>query len=232
MRLSLPATMLLLIAVPLQAQDKPATPELKTTKQKVSYGIGLNIGRQFKAQGIDVDTNVLAMAIATVLSDGEPALSQEEIQAAFKVMQAEQEKARMQPATDILAEAKTFLTENAKVKGMQRTKTGLQYLVVKEGNGKTPKLEDSVTAHYKGTFIDGKVFDGSYEGKEPTKTDQPAPFPVSGVIDGWTEALQLMKVGAKYRLFIPPHLAYGEEGRPGIEPNKMLIFDIELVSVQ
>ncbi|APZ92463.1 FKBP-type peptidyl-prolyl cis-trans isomerase [Fuerstiella marisgermanici] len=233
MRLLLTAFSVLLIALPLQAQDKPeAASELKTNKDKVSYAIGLNIGRQFKSQGMDLDPAIVAQGIAAILNDVEPALTQQEMQAAFQVMQQEQEKLQREAATNNQAAAKKFLAENAEKKGVKQTKSGLQYMVLKEGTGKTPTAESEVSTHYRGKLISGKVFDESYEGKEPTAEDEPTSFPVNRVIPGWTEALQLMKVGAKYRLFVPPALAYGENGPPSIGPNSLLIFDIELVDVK
>ena len=209
-----------------QKELKPApAPELKTTQDKVSYGIGLNIGRQFKSQGIEVNPEIVAMAIASVLAGDEPALTPAEIQQAFQAMQQEALKKNSEGA-------QKFLAANAKKKGVQTTKTGLQYLVIKKGTGKTPTTDDTVQAHYRGKLLSGKVFDESYKGESPTADEKPAEFPVTRVIPGWTEALQFMKVGAQYRLFIPPELAYGENGPPSIGPNALLIFDIHLVGIK
>jgi FKBP-type peptidyl-prolyl cis-trans isomerase FklB len=123
-------------------------------------------------------------------------------------------------------EGEAFLAENKKKDGVKTLPSGLQYKVLAEGKGKTPKATDTVTVHYRGTLTDGTEFDSSY------KRNQPASFPVNGVIKGWTEALQLMKEGSKWQLFIPASLAYGEPGRPGIPPNSVLIFDVELISVK
>src|SRR5438270_10025397 len=124
------------------------------------------------------------------------------------------------------ADAEKFLADNKKKEGVKTTESGLQYKVLKEGNGAQPKSSDTVTVNYRGTLTDGTEFDSSY------KRGQPATFPVSGVIKGWTEALQMMKAGSKYQLFIPASLAYGEQGRPGIPPNATLIFEVELMDVK
>lgn len=206
------------------ATEPEPTLELKTNRDKVSYAIGLNIGRQFKNQGIDVDPKLVAEGIAAIMKDLKPALTAEEIEAAFNGFQAE-------TAQGAKEAAKKFLIANANKENVRKTKTGLQYMVLREGTGKTPTIEDRVSAHYRGKLISGKVFDGSYEGDAPTADETPVPFGVSEVIAGWTEALQLMKVGGKYRLFIPPELAYGEQAPPVIGPNQLLIFDIELMAV-
>ncbi|MEQ9407762.1 MAG: FKBP-type peptidyl-prolyl cis-trans isomerase [Fuerstiella sp.] len=226
MRILLTLTLLTLVNSAF-AQDEPAAGDskLSTNRDKVSYAIGMNIGRQFQQQGVDVDPAIVAEGIATILNGGEPLLTQEQIQAAFLAFQAEQATANKKAAND-------FLTQNATKEGVQKTKTGLQYIVLREGDGKKPTAADSVSTHYRGRLMNGKVFDQSYEGEAPTAADQPVSFGVTQVIGGWTEALQLMNVGAKYRLFIPPALAYGEQGNRGIPANSLLIFDIELVDVK
>lgn len=222
---------LLLLSPVIQADDKPEM-VLETTKQKASYGIGLNIGRQMASQGMQIDAKALAAGIADILASKEPRLSPADLQAAMVAFQAElSAQAKKKAAANAVAAAK-FLAENAKKDGVKQTKSGLQYLVLEEGTGASPTVESTVSAHYRGKLIDGKVFDESYEGEKPTVVDKPVPFPLNRVIAGWTEALQLMKVGGSCRLFIPPALAYGEDGRPGIPPNSLLIFDIELVSVK
>jgi FKBP-type peptidyl-prolyl cis-trans isomerase len=149
-------------------------------------------------------------------------------------MAAFQEEMRAKKAADAKAavgnnkkEAVAFLAKNAKAKGVVTTKSGLQYLVLKAGKGKSPKKTDTVKTHYRGTLLNGKEFDSSY------KRNEPATFPVSGVIKGWTEALQLMKVGAKYKLFVPAELAYGDNPRAGglITPGAMLVFEVELLEI-
>ncbi|MDG1894880.1 MAG: FKBP-type peptidyl-prolyl cis-trans isomerase [Fuerstiella sp.] len=208
------------------AQDKPAPViEFKTVGDRISYGVGLNIGRSLQQQGLEVDLKLLSAGIAASLAGTEPALTSQEIQAAFAEYQAEKTKA----GREIV---KTFLDDNAKKKGVKQTKSGLQYLVLREGTGEKPTTKSTVSTHYRGKLINGNVFDESYKGVAPTEADRPVSFGVTQVIAGWTEALQLMKVGAKYRLFIPPELAYGERGQSSIPPNSLLIFEIELVSIK
>lgn len=215
------------------AQDAPAEKtEFKTNREKVSYAIGMNIGRQFQSQGMDLDPKIVAMGIAAILENTEPALTQVEIQAAFEALQADMQKAREALADTNKEAAKKFLTENATKKGIQKTKSGLQYIVLQEGEGKSPTEKSTVSTHYRGKLLNGKVFDQSYEGDAPTDADEPVSFGVTQVIPGWTEALQLMKVGSKYRLFIPPELAYGLQAPASIGPNSLLIFDIELIAVK
>jgi FKBP-type peptidyl-prolyl cis-trans isomerase FklB len=199
------------------AQEKPV---LKNQKEKVSYIIGMDIGNNLKKQSVDVDPNSLARGIQDTLSGAKPLLSKEEIQetmVAFRKEMAEKQK----------QQGEAFLSDNKKKEGVKTLPSGLQYKVVKAGTGKKPKSGDTVTVNYRGTLIDGTEFDSSF------RRGQPATFPVSGVIPGWTEALQLMQEGAKWQLFIPANLAYGERGAGSvIGPNATLIFEIELISVQ
>jgi len=193
---------------------------LKNQKEKVSYIIGTDIGGNFKRQSVDVDPNILAKGIQDALSGAKLLLTKEEIQEAMVAFQKEMTEKQKQ-------RGETFLSENKKKEGVKTLPSGLQYKVVKAGTGKKPKLNDTVTVHYRGTLIDNTEFDSSF------RRGQPATFPVSGVIPGWTEALQLMEEGAKWQLFIPPNLAYGERGAGGlVGPNATLIFEIELISVQ
>jgi FKBP-type peptidyl-prolyl cis-trans isomerase FklB len=197
---------------------------LKNQKEKVSYSIGLNIGRNLgsdlKRQSIDIDPNVVAKGIQDALSGANPLLSNEEIQETMIAFQKEMSEKQKQ-------RGEAFLSENKKKEGVKTLPSGLQYKVIKVGTGKKPKLNDMVTVQYRGTLVDGTEFDSSY------RRGQPATFQVSGVIRGWTEALPLMGEGAKWQLFIPPNLAYGERGAGGlIGPNATLIFEIELISVQ
>lgn len=211
----------------LVAQDNK--PDLKDKKQKVSYSIGVDIGNSFKRSDIDVDPKAVAAGLADALA-GKPALSEEEIKNTLNdfrtEMMAKFQDKQKQQAQDNLKKGEEFLAENAKKEGVKVTKSGLQYQVIKSGKGKTPKATDTVKTHYHGTLIDGTVFDSSVERNEP------AVFPVNGVIPGWTEALQMMKEGDKWRLFIPAKLAYGERGAgQRIQPNSVLVFDIELLEV-
>jgi FKBP-type peptidyl-prolyl cis-trans isomerase FklB len=220
---------IVLLAIGCTAADK--TPKLETLMDKVSYSIGLNIGKDFKAQNIEVNPELLARGIKDAISDTKPLLTDEEIQEAIGSFQqermAEAEEMAKAAGEKNRQEGESFLLENAKKEGVVTLPSGLQYKVIEEGTGKSPEPGDQVTVHYRGTLVDGTEFDSSYERGEPVT------FPVGGVIPGWTEALQLMKEGAKWQLFIPPSLAYGEKGAGQvIGPNATLIFDVELISIQ
>lgn len=219
----------LLMASGCTAQEKKL--ELNSLKDKVSYGIGLNIGKDFKEQEIDVDVNLLSRGIKDSLAGSEPALSEEQMREAFEAFQkeivAKQEAKSKAAAEKNLKDGEAFMAENGKKEGVVTLPSGLQYKVIEEGSGKTPAASDTVTVNYRGTLIDGSEFDSSY------KRGEPATFPVGGVIPGWTEALQLMKEGAKWQVVIPSNLAYGERGAmPVIGPNSTLVFEVELIKVQ
>jgi len=206
-------------------------PELKTLQDKVSYGIGMNLGRDFKQQGVEIDPKILARGIQDALAGGETLLTEEQVREAFEAFQkelmAKQEAKAKEDADKNKAAGVAFLAENGKKEGIKTTASGLQYKVLTEGTGKSPTATDTVTVNYRGTLTDGTEFDSSY------KRNQPATFQVGGVIPGWTEALQLMKEGGKYQLYIPSELAYGERGAPPvIGPNATLVFEVELVKVQ
>jgi len=210
-----------------KTEKKSTVPGLTTVQERVSYGIGLNIGRQFKRQNLDIDPSVLVQGIVDVLNDREPKLTPEELEEAFAALNELMEKKEAAAKTENLKNGQEFLAENAKKKDVITTKSGLQYQIIKPGTGETPKATDTVVTHYKGTLLNGTEFDSSYQRNEP------AEFPVGGVIKGWTEALQLMKVGAKWKLFIPSELAYGERGSGGSIPaNSTLVFEIELLEVK
>ncbi len=217
---------------PLLAQEKPAasTPAPDAPKDKVSYTIGVSIGKDFKQNGIEVDMETLMRGVRDGRGAGEPALTEEEMgkvmQEFQSEMQAKMMKAQQEEGVKNKAAGAKFLEENKKKEGVKTTASGLQYQVVSEGKGAKPEKTDTVTVDYKGTLIGGDEFDSSY------KRGEPAEFPVNRVIPGWTEALQLMTVGSKYKLFIPSDLAYGEQGPPGIGPNQVLIFDVELKDVK
>jgi FKBP-type peptidyl-prolyl cis-trans isomerase FklB len=200
---------------------------LKNQKDKVSYIIGMEIGNNLKNQSIEVDSNILAKGVKDALSGAKPILTQQEIQATMTAFQKEVMAKREEVAKQNKKDGETFLAENKKKEGVKSLPSGLQYKVIKVGTGKKPKSSDTVTVHYRGTLIDGTEFDSSY------KRGQTVSFPVSGVIPGWTEGLQLMEEGAKWQIFIPSNLAYGERGAGGlIGPNATLIFEVELVSIQ
>ena len=205
--------------------------ELNDQKAKVSYGIGMSLGTDFKAQGIEIDPDVMAQAIKDVTAGGKTRMTEEEVRKVITDFQqelaAKQEAKAKEGGIKNLKDGEAFLAENGKKEGVVTLPSGLQYKVEKKGTGKKPGPSDSVTVHYKGTLIDGKEFDSSY------KRGEPVSFPVGGVIPGWTEALQLMEEGSKWQLFIPSNIAYGERGAgEQIGPNSTLIFDVELLKVQ
>lgn len=207
-----------------------ADAELKDQKDKVSYAIGLDIGTTLKRQLIDVNGAILNSGIQDGLSGKKALMTEEQIKetmAAFqKDMMAKQAAAKKEAGEKNTAEGKKFLEENKSKEGVKTTASGLQYKVLKEGTGASPKATDTVKVNYRGTTIDGTEFDSSY------KRGEPATFPVNRVIKGWTEGLQLMKVGSKYQFVIPADLAYGERGAGSdIGPNAVLLFDVELLDI-
>lgn len=198
--------------------------ELNTTQQKVSYGLGMDVGKNIAESSFDsIDVDLFVAGAKAVLNEQETKLGEEEAQTIIRdyLMGLQQQK-----NAAAISKGQAFLAENAKKEGVKSTDSGLQYEIIKEGNGPKPKLTDKVKAHYAGTLIDGTEFDSSF------KRGQPSEFPVSGVIAGWTEALQMMSVGAKWKLYIPSNLAYGERGAGQmIGPNETLIFEVELVEI-
>ncbi len=204
---------------------------LKDKKDKVSYSMGINIGTNLKKESIDVNPEALSRGIKDALSGGKPLMTEQEINEIMMNFQKEliaKQQARLKELGEKnKKEGEAFLAENEKKEGVVTLPSGLQYKVIKEGNGKIPKLTDIVTIHYRGTLIDGTEFDSSYG------RGQPVTFPVKGIIPGFSEAVQLMKVGSKWQLFIPSNLAYGEKGAGnGIGPNTTLIFEVELLSIK
>ncbi len=227
MRLMMTLVMMML-PVLAAAQETPA---LKTDKDKLSYALGMDLGNQFRTRSVDIDPDVflrgLKAAIAgekTLLTDAEAKAAIGELQKAIAAKLAAEAKAigdKNKTAGD------AFLAENKSKAGVVVLPSGVQYKVVKEGTGKKPTAADTVVCNYRGTLVDGKEFDSSY------KRGQPAEFPVTGVIRGWTEILQLMSVGSTYQVFVPANLAYGERSpTPDVGPNSTLIFEIELVSIK
>jgi FKBP-type peptidyl-prolyl cis-trans isomerase FklB len=204
--------------------------ELKDKKDKESYSLGYDFGQSLKAQGVDVNLDVYISGIKDFLGGKQPAMTQEEIRATISELQkrliAAKEKELKEMAEKNLGPNKAFLEENKKKEGIKVLLSGLQYKVLTEGSGKTPKATDTVTVHYKGTLINGTEFDNSYT------RSQPATFPAHAAIPGLTEALQLMKEGSKWQIFIPPALAYGERGMGPVPPNSTLIYEMELLSVK
>jgi FKBP-type peptidyl-prolyl cis-trans isomerase FklB len=207
------------------------TEDLDSQKKKVSYAIGLDIGQNFKARAMELDMDILIQGLRDSQKTDKPLLSSEEIQKVMTqfqqdMMKAEQEKRATQGQGNKTQED-AFLKENAGKPGIKVTPSGLQYKVITEGSGPRPLESDTVKVHYRGTLLDGTEFDSSY------KRNEPAVFPLKGVIKGWTEALQLMKAGSKYQIFLPSKLAYGEQGAGQIiGPNATLVFEVELISIE
>ena len=218
---------LLALSLSLNAWGKEPASGLKTDKQKFSYTAGYQIGQNLKRQNLDLDTKAFSQGTQDAIS-GKPAqLKPEEMQAAVQNQQKKDMEKQEALAKKNLDAGQAFLEANKKKEGVTATASGLQYKILAEGKGKQPKSEDTVVAHYRGTLINGTEFDSSYQRNEP------ATFPVHGVIKGWQEVLPLMKEGAKWQVYIPSDLAYGPRGAGGaIGPNEVLIFDIELLSVK
>jgi FKBP-type peptidyl-prolyl cis-trans isomerase FklB len=204
---------------------------LTTPTDKRSYGLGMDLGKQLHAQGIAVNPEIFAQGFKDAMSGGKTLLTDEEARAAVTELQAEMRQ-RITEARKVAGEENkkagdAFLAENKTKQGVVTLPSGLEYKVLKMGEGKKPTVNDTVVCNYRGTLINGTEFDSSY------KRNQPATFPVKGVIKGWTEALQLMPVGSKWQLFIPSDLAYGANGAGNlIGPNATLIFEVELLSIQ
>jgi FKBP-type peptidyl-prolyl cis-trans isomerase FklB len=209
-------------------------PELNDQRDKISYGIGVNLGQNWIRQGIEpgnIDAALVARGIEDALSGGETAMTQEEIQAVLTAygeeLRAKQQAARNEQGEKNKLEGEKFLAENKTKEGVVTLPSGLQYLVLEEGQGESPKATDKVTVHYTGKLLDGTEFDSSHN------RGQPMTRAANALVKGWTEALQKMKTGSKWRLFIPPELAYGAAGAgQNIGPNATLIFDVELISFE
>jgi FKBP-type peptidyl-prolyl cis-trans isomerase len=213
------------------AEQSQGNSVLKTQKDKLSYAIGMNIGKNLHRSSIDVDPAILMQGLQASLADGKTLLTEQEAQTVLMEMQAEarkkQEEKAQQAGAENQKEGDAFLAANKAKPGVVTLPSGLQYKILKEGTGPKPSATDSVACNYRGTLINGTEFDSSYKRGEPTT------FPVNGVIKGWTEALQLMPVGSKWQLVVPAELAYGPRGAgPDIGPNSTLIFEVELLSIQ
>ena len=204
---------------------------LETQKDKESYAIGMSFGSSLHKQSVEVDTNILIKGLKDSLAGGKTLLTEDESRTIISQLQAairkKQEEKMAQAGEANIKEGQEFLAANKSKEGIVTLPSGLQYKILQAGTGPKPTSTDSVVCNYRGTLINGTEFDSSY------KRGQPATFPVSGVIKGWTEALQLMPVGSKWQLFVPADLAYGARGAgPGIGPNSTLIFEVELISIQ
>ena len=218
-------TSLVVLTLPLCA----VAAELETQNQKLGYIIGMDVGNSLKQQGTEVDLEALFDAIETIYTGGEPAMTTEEA-AAVRESYINERRAAVEVEREGLAainaaEGDAFLLDNRNNEGIVVTESGLQYQVMTEGDGPKPAASDRVRVHYRGTLLDGQEFDSSYSRGEP------ATFVLDQVIAGWTEGVQLMSVGSKYKFFIPSNLAYGANGGRSIEPNATLIFEVELMGI-
>lgn len=224
MKKSLASLLVAAVALPsIRAEEPP-----KDSKDKASYSIGLNIGMNMKHQGLELNPTMIGKGFSDAFSGAKPLMTDEEMKETMQAFQTEMQSKMMahraEEGTKNKAAGEAYLAENKSKDGVVTLPSGLQYKVIKEGKGEKPKSSDTVETKYRGTLIDGKEFDSS--------NDQTATFPVSGVIPGWTEALQLMPVGSKWQLFVPSNLAYGENAPPSIGPNSTLVFDVDLVGIK
>jgi FKBP-type peptidyl-prolyl cis-trans isomerase len=218
-------------AAPKHTPDAKAHQGLTTDKEKQSYAIGMNLGENLKSQSVDIDPNLLLKGMKDTMAGGKTLLTQDEEHATLMALQTGLRKTMMEKMQKVADKNKTegvaFLAANKSKPGVVTLPSGLQYRILQPGTGPKPTSSDSVSTNYRGTLIDGTEFDSSY------KRGQAATFPVTGVIKGWTEALQLMPVGSKWQLYVPASLAYGDKAAsPVLGPNATLIFDVELISIK
>jgi FKBP-type peptidyl-prolyl cis-trans isomerase FklB len=211
--------------------EKPAAEKPAISKQDLGYAIGTMIAGNLKQQGLDVDVAELAKGISDTLEGKKPRLDETQVQQVMMAMQQQQMQAQQEKAAAAAGKNKeegaAFLAKNGKEEGVVTTASGLQYKILKQGDGAKPTATDTVKVHYHGTLLDGKVFDSSVDRGEPIS------FPLNGVIKGWTEGVQLMPVGSKFKFFIPSDLAYGDNGAGAdIEPGATLIFEVELIAIE
>ena len=203
--------------------------EITTENDKVSYSLGYNIGTQimqnFMQNNFEVNPDIFTRAVKDVLSGSKQALTQEEMMAVMEKFQSDTMAEQQKAVVANLEATNAFLEQNKSKAGITVLDSGVQYQVIKEGSGPKPKVTDTVKVHYRGTLLDGKQFDSSYDRGEPIE------FALNQVIPGWSEAVQLMQVGSNWKIFIPPDLAYGENGQRGIPPNSLLIFEMELLEI-
>lgn len=214
------------------AENEGDSAPFESKTEKISYSIGINIGNGLKRQNVEVEYETLLQGIRDTMSGGETLISEEEVRSTLLAFQrelkAKQAEMRQRKGDENLAKGKAFLASNKNREDVQTTSSGLQYKILEEGSGTSPSPNDTVSVHYTGTLLDGTEFDSSH------KRGQPAEFRVNGVIKGWTEALQMMKEGGKWKIWVPSDLAYKERGSPGgnIGPNATLAFEIELLEVK
>lgn len=219
----------LFLSAPLWGQDTGAVPQ--TLKEKESYSIGYQVGQSMGKDGVEVDLDALMQGLHDAVDGNDPPLTDEEMRSLIVNLRKRTQEAQLRKIQETIVrnaeESRKFLEENAKREGVQTTDSGLQYVVLEEGKGETPGPGDQVSVNYRGTFPDGTEFDSSYT------RGKPASLQTDGVIKGWTEALQMMKAGSRWKIFVPPDLAYGRGGMgERIPPNQVLVFEIELLSVQ
>ena len=224
MKLKTLAILPLLFGANVMAADNATT--LDTDKQKINYIFGIQVGQNMMQEGVELDIEAFKAGVADMMAGQQPQLDQATAEQVVQAYQAQKAQELAKVMNEKQAQAKAFMEENAKKDDVVTTDSGLQYEVLKEGDGATPTENDKVIANYKGTLIDGTVFDSSYDRGEP------ATFPVNGVIQGWQEALKMMKEGSKWRIVVPANLAYGPRGAGNlIGPNETLIFEIELIAI-
>jgi FKBP-type peptidyl-prolyl cis-trans isomerase FklB len=212
------------------AKRKAVEPTIQDRKDKISYAFGMDLARDLKRQKNDLNVDLLMKALKDALADKPLLMTDDEVTATLKQLEAEQkqdyEHARLMIAQKNKTAGEAFFSENAKKEGVVTLPSGLQYKILKKGDGKTPILDDKVLCQYKATLLDGTEFDST------EKRGHAVTLPVKGIMAGWTQALQMMPVGSKWQLFIPPQLAYGEKIVNGIGPNAMLIFELEVISIE
>ena len=217
------AAILLLASITTITASAADESPFKTMKEKASYALGMNMGKTLRQRNADIDPELYLKAMKEAMAGGKLLMTDEQVRETLTAYQGELQSRSLEKNKK---EGATFLTENKTKPGVLTTASGLQYKIDTKGAGKTPTTNDSVVCHYRGTLINGDEFDSSY------KRGEPATFPVTGVIKGWTEALQMMPIGSKWKLFIPAELAYGERGGARVPPNATLLFDIELVGIK
>ena len=205
------------------ADEKP----LGSQKEKASYGVGMNVGKSFKSDLIELDVDAFFRGFKDALAGAKPVVTEAELEQAMTALRADVSRKSEERVNTNRKAGEDYLAKNKEDKKVTTESSGLQYTVIKEGSGPMPKATDTVKVHYRGTLVDGTEFDSSYKRNEPTT------FPVNQVIKGWTEALQKMKVGSKWKVFIPSELGYGDQGQPPvIPPASVLIFEIELLGIE